>query len=346
MKPFKLTLATAVALLSGALQASEPNITISGRDKAPKPIIVIRSQYDFAKSISLKVLSDPRFIPSHVLIDTISKVGMVDARGVSITSGFDIDVQHDMVIAFSGGTAEIIKTARLPNGSLQVISSFKDKNGNYVNPPISQLAAYTTSGKKLCFEYQTIQQQAANVKMGFVLLVDRSGSMVLSMKDVRKATNTFLKSLPASAECAVNSFGSGWGYHNTTYQNCNTGDFKLHKLVANGASDMYTPLISSYGSLSQSYFKDAQKAVILITDGNVYALPDVLKQAVNTKQGILTFAYFMGKKPQNKVVKGIIDSYVHSPKDISTNLKSYFHSLSQAYRAQKVLIVKECPAGG
>ncbi len=344
MKLYKLSIAVALTLLSGTLQAGEPNITIMGRDSVPKPKIIVRSQYDFEQVISLKVRPDPRYIPSHVLIETVSKIGMVDAHGVSITSGFDVDVQHDAVIAFSGGTAEIIKTSRLPDGSLQIISSFKDKNGNYVNPPISQLAAYDTGGKKLCFEYQTIKQLAG--KMSFVLLVDRSGSMQPVMQEVRNATAGFLKSLPPSAQCAVASFGDGWGYHNTHYQNCNTGDFKLRTLTANGSSDLYTPLLNNYESLSQPYHDGSQKAVILISDGMIWGGEDAKKKILGVKNGILTFAYFLGTKPEDSYVKGLIDGYIHNPSDVSKNLQNYFQSLSQAYKAQKVLSVKECPAGG
>ncbi len=344
MKLSKISIAIAASLFSSVLHAGEPSITISGRDQVPLPKITVHSRFDFDQMISLKVRPDPRFVPSEVLIETVSKLGMVDATGVSITSGFDIDVQHDAVIGFSGGTAEIIRTARLPNGALQVISSFKDKNGNYVSPKINQIAAYNTGGKKLCFEYQTVEQ--APPKTGFVLLVDRSGSMEPVIEEVREATAGFLRSLPAASWCAVHSFSSTWTSHTAYFQKCNKEDFKLELLQANGGSDLYSPLIGSYKDLSQPFFDDAQKAVIMITDGNVGAEPNIVQQSIAAKKGILTFAYFLGDKPQDNIAKGLIDAYVHNPTDITKNLQSYFHSLSQAYKAQKVLTVKECSAGG
>jgi hypothetical protein len=295
MKAYKLMAAIGTLCVGGITSAGsfgqEAAISITSRTDNTAPIITLRSRYDFEQSISLKVRTDPKLLPSDVLIRTVSNIGMTDARGIRITSGFDIDLDNDLVVAFSGGTSEIIRTQQTPNG-LQIITSFKDSNGNFVSPPADSLAVYTIGGRK----------------------------------------------------CAVASFNSGYSYHNNVYQNCNAGDFKLDSLVAEGGTDLYRPLASAYDSLNQSYFDNHQKAVIVITDGQI-GTDDALRQQVEAaKNNTLTFVYFLGLR-EDRYLTGLADAFLHSTSDISQNLTRYFHSLSAAYRTQKVLSVQECAGG-
>lgn len=178
MKASKLAITIGTLCVGGMISAEsfaqEASISITSPTEAAAPTIILRSRYDFERSISLKVRTDPKLLPSDVLIRTVSDIGMTDARGIRITSGFDIDLDNDLVVAFSGGTSEIIRTQQTPNG-LQIITSFKDSNGNFVSPPADSLAVYTIGGRKLCFDYKTITSAAP--KMAFALLLDRSGSM-------------------------------------------------------------------------------------------------------------------------------------------------------------------------
>jgi len=347
MKYLNLKAAIGTILCAGAAislnaLANEPSININSRTENIAPRIIVRSVFDFEKNISVKVKTDPTLLPSNVLIRMVSKIGMVDAHGVSITSGFDIAPAHNLVVGFSGGTSEIIKTASTKNG-LQIITSFKDSHGNFVSPPPGSLAAYTIGGQKLCFDYKTITRTAP--KMAFSLLLDRSGSMASVIFDVKDSAQSFLKALPSSAECAVISFNSSSRVHNKYYRNCNNGNFKLGDMAAQGGTDLYTPLLASYENLSQPYFKDYQKAVIIITDGQI-ADDIALRQKLQTaKKDILTFVYFLGQK-ENRHLTGLADAFLKSTSDIKTSLDQYFHSLSAAYRTQKVLSVKQCKGGG
>ena len=250
--------------------------------------------------------TDPSLNASDVLIRAISKYGMVDAHGIKITSGFDVDVANNLVVAFSGGTSEIIKTTRLPNG-FQVIGSFKDRSGNFVSPPIGSLAVYSTGGEKLCFEYKNVIKAAP--KMVFMLLVDRSGSMYEVMDDVKASARGFLKSLPPTAICAVSSFNSGFTYHNELYENCNGGQFNLRYLEAQGGTDLYTPLLRAYNSLAQDYFNDYQKAVVIITDGQISPSAALRKQVLSAKKDTLSFTYFLGEKEEAHLI-GLSDVFL------------------------------------
>ena len=62
---------------------------------------------DFEASVRLRVRIDPALLPTPRLIELVESIGMVDGAGISIRQGYAIDVAHDLVIGFSGGTAEI-----------------------------------------------------------------------------------------------------------------------------------------------------------------------------------------------------------------------------------------------
>ena len=346
MKHFKVkavigTFLCAMAALSLPAAAKKPSINVMSRAQNNAPIIIVRSDYDFEKEISLKIKTDPKLLPSDVLIKMVSKIGMVDARGVTITSGFDVDLANNLVVAFSGGTSEIIRAASA-NGGIKIIASFRDKSGKFISPPADSLALYTIGGEKLCFDYQNITKAAP--KMAFSLLLDRSGSMADVIDDVRTSALSFLGALPSSSECAVTSFNSGYVAHNKYYQSCNKGNFKLNFLAAQGGTDLYSPLLNSYESLSQPYFKDYQKAVIIITDGHISTDAKLRQEVQNAKKDVLTFVYFLGEKEGRHLV-GLADAFLKSTSDIKNNLDQYFKSLSAAYRTQKVLRIKQCKGG-
>lgn len=343
---FKATFTIALGLsllvmLPKCSYAQETSIKINSLTEGQYPKIIIRSDFDFEKEISLKVRPDPRYIPSDVLIKTISEMGMCDANGISITSGFDIDLENDLVLAFSGGNAEIIKANQNPHG-LSITASFKDKQNSFVSPPADSLALYNTGGDRLAFEYSKVTK--APPKMAFVLLLDRSGSMAGVINDVQTSAQDFLKTLPDSAECAVASFNGTFSYHNDYYQSCNTGDFQLNSLTAEGRTDLYTPLLNAYESLSQEYFKDYQKAVIVITDGQIPPDEGLRTELLSAKQDVLTFVYFLGEKNDEQLV-GLANAFLAPSSDIKASLDQYFHSLGSAYNNQTVLKVKRTKGG-
>lgn len=329
------------AYLPFSSYAQDPAFTITGRLQGEDPTIIIRSQYDFERDISLKVKTDPRFMASDVLIKTVSEMGMMDANGVAITSGFDIDPSKEIVLAFSGGTSEIIKSSK-HDGGVSITASFKDKNGNFVTPAAGSVALYSTDGKKLCFDYQ----KAATMppKMAFVLLLDRSGSMKDVILSVRSGANSFLKALPASSKCSVASFNDQFTYHNKGFQDCNHGDFKLDDLHSWGTTDLYTPLLDAYQRLSRDYPSDYQKAVILITDGQISEDKKKRKELMAAKQDILTFVYFLGTK-NDRYLTGLADGFLQNTANIKESLSKYFGSLSAGYNAQKTIQVNPCSGG-
>lgn len=339
-----LTLIAAIILVAATFavgQAQELKIKIIERAEHRAPVIIIQSLFNFERNISLKIKTDPKLDVSDILIETLSKIGMTDEHGVRIESGFDIDRQNSLVVGYSGGTAEIIKTAQSPNGLL-IITSFKDASGKFVSPPADKIAIYSTSGEKLCFEYETTQQAAP--KMGIAILLDRSGSMKGYIEEVKKAAQDFLNILPASAECAVGSFNTNLTYGHPNYQSCSGGGFGFEAIQAGGSTDIFTPLKDVYTTLSSSYFQDYQKAVIIVTDGYALENLDLKQELLGLKKDVLTLVYFIGGEKKDEL-EGLTDHFISGGVGIRTSLPRYFNALGQAYNSQKVLNVRNCQGG-
>lgn len=321
-----------------AVAAQDAKISIIDRTHQRNPVITIQSKYDFEQAISLKLKTSTSSKISDVLITTLSKIGMTDARGIKITSGFDVDPKHDLVVAYSGGTSEIIKTARSPRG-LQVIGSFKDKQGNFISPPADKLAIYSTSGEKLCFDYQSVQKNAP--KIGITLLLDRSGSMAGHIDDVKKSAQAFLNALPKGAECAVGSFNSTAVYAHKKYQSCTGGGFGFESIEASGGTDIYAALKGVYTVYERPYFKDHQKATIIITDGYTLSNEARKKELLALKKDILTFVYFIGGDKRDDI-EALTDHFLAKGGNVKQSLSQYFGAIGQAYNSQKVLNVRPC----
>lgn len=331
----------ALIIAASSALADTHAINIRGAAQNPPPIITLHSAYDFKRAVSLKINPDPAFMPADVLLRAISQLQMFDARGVRITSGVDIDPDTKLVIGFSGGSAEIIK-ARRHAGGMSVLASFKDHSGAFISAPKDQLAVYDHHGNKLCFDYKSVNQTPQ--KMSFILLLDRSASMAGVMDEVKLSAITFLKSLPPAAQCAVASFNHGFIYHNEYFQSCNTGDFKLDDMIAEGGTDLFVPLLRAHESLGRAAFADHQKAVIVITDGQITQNLPMQNAILAAKKDVLSFMYFRGKA-SNEHIKSLTDSYIHDPANLKDSLAEYFGTLSDGYNTQKLLEIKPCAGG-
>lgn len=321
--------------------ADTPAITLHSTAQQQPPKIMLHSAYDFNREISLKVNPDPAFMPADVLLKTLSRFELFDSNGVRITSGFDIDPETKIVIGFSGGTSEIIKASQSTNGA-RLLASFKDASGNFISPPQDRVAVYNSQGQELCFDYKDVHQ--AQQKMTFILLLDRSASMGSVMNEVKQSANLFLKSLPPSAQCAVASFNHGFTYHNKHFRSCNFGDFKLDGMVAEGGTDLLVPLLRAHESLGRAEFADHQKAVIVITDGQITQNPVMQQAVLKAKKDTLSFMYLRGKA-SNAHIKALADGYIHDPANFKESLGEYFESLSDGYNTQKLIQVKTCAGG-
>lgn len=334
-------LSLALMIVSSSALADTPAITLHSTAQQQPQKIMLHSAYDFKREVSLKVNPDPAFVPADVLLRAVSRLELVDARGMRITSGFDIDPTSKIVIGFSGGSSEIIKASQSASG-ITLLASFKDASGNFISPPQDQVAIYDSQGQKLCFDYKDVRQ--SKQKMRFVLLLDRSASMWNVMDEVKRSANLFLKSLPPSAQCAVASFNHSYAYHNTYFARCNHGDFKLESLSAEGGTNLYTPLLDVHQILARPEYANDQKAVIVITDGQITQNPVMQQAVLNAKKDTLSFMYLRGKA-SNEHIKALADGYIHDPDNFKDSLGEYFETLSDGYNTQKLLEIKPCAGG-
>lgn len=317
---------------------------------------------EMEETVRLGLRTDPRLVPPARVIEMVESIGMVDDAGIRIVSGYDINIEHDLVVASSVGRVEITNIHD-NNGSLVVTAVVRDSLGNVIDPPEGSLAVYSIGGERLCFSEEVINTREANVEsviapsgqarlpMSFVLLLDRSGSMVGHTEEVRAAAHSFLNSLPENASCSVGAFSEG----NASYREaegfgewlpCRASSFSLEGLDdAGGGTNLYMPLESAYRWLSRGDRGTHQRLVIVITDG-------VLNQALGREQlvrdakgSIRTFVYHVGGQ-EERFLSSIADHYLAHEGDLETSLTRYFEVLSESYSSQTVLRLGQCQATG
>jgi uncharacterized protein YegL len=369
-----LLLSTALALPGTSGQAQEtPDIVIrNGLDDAPVTIRIAPATNDsagttirvlslmdaFESEVTLRVRIDPALIPSERVIEMVESIGMVDEAGITILRGYDIDVRHDIVLGFSGGTAEITNINETDAG-LVITALFKDADGNIVQPPASALGLYSTGGDQLCFTEETVTSLATsaqpltsgittpNLPMTFAILIDRSGSMSGVMEDVKRAAHGFIDSLPVGANCRVGAFADEGGTYDAALGlgsgTCRSSNFPLSGLQAGGGTDLFRPLQDLYTFMQAPERAGHQKAVIIITDGEVNANLNLAATVEALKQDTVTFVYFLGGH-EERFLKNLADNYLTHEGAVAEALPEYFSVLSEAYTSQTVLRQAACPA--
>ncbi len=342
MKRSSIFTTTAIlAAMSGPALAEKFRI-IPRVDNSVAADIDLSRMFEFESNVSLNVRTDPRLVPSQRVIEMVESIGMVDGVGLSITRGYDIDVANDLVIGWSGGTAEITAIRQTPTG-LAVAGLFKDHQGRITIPPAGSLAAYTTGGEKLCFEAKQIEVEPEVLPMSFALLVDRSGSMAEVMPDVRWAAADFVDALPDNASCSVGSFAEDWSLSHTTAgnQTCQAENFEIAEWQAGGQTNIYGALRDAYTWLHEPERADHQRAAILITDGRTNVDTGSESATMNAKGGVFTFVYYMGDS-DDQWLKSLADSYFSAPRD-AEHIDEYFSVVSSAFAEQTVLELVSCP---
>ncbi|MEM7547702.1 MAG: vWA domain-containing protein [Pseudomonadota bacterium] len=346
---FSVSVAALAAALFVAAPASTQSFSLK-REVEPEVSVDLRLQrlVNFEANVRLSVRTDPALVPSARLVQLVESIGMIDDAGLQISRGaYDIDTQRDIVVGYSGGTAEIVKVRDTPAG-LQIAALFKDNEGRISEPALGTIAAYRTGGERLCFERAQIDTVEQAPPMVFNLLIDRSGSMAPVMDQVREAAKTFLDDLPDHANCGVASFASQWSVaprKDWADRSCRASSFELEGLEAGGGTDLFGPLAEFYSWMNRSQFTDHQKAVIIITDGRVNGQLE-RKAAVEAAKGdVLTLVYFLGAS-DDAWLQGLADSYIAHRGDLTAQLGRYFEVLSDAWSKQTVLQLKSCAAVG
>jgi Mg-chelatase subunit ChlD len=287
---------------------------------------------------------------------------MVDDAGIRIVTGFDVSIEHDLVVASSVGSVEIMAVHKGQQG-LVVTALVRDASGNVIDPPDGSLAIYRTGGERLCFTEEVINnhevtRQAAvdenghaRVPMSFVLLLDRSGSMKPHINEVQRAAHGFLDALPENAVCSVGAFSDtsasfepsdGFGFR----RECRAGAFTLDGLEdAGGGTNLYRPLENAYRWLDAWHSHDEQRLVIMITDGKANQELEREDAVRAAKGNIRTFVFHVGGQ-EERFLSSLADSYLAHKGDLEDSLTRYFEVVSETYTSQTVLRLNQCMAEG
>jgi hypothetical protein len=312
---------------------------------------------NFEASVRLRVRIDPALLPTPQLIEMVDAIGMVDGVGMSIRQGYAIDVTHDVVLGFSGGTAEITSIQATDQG-IVILALMRDANGNIVTPPADSLALYTTGGERLCFEEDEITitttttqpmggapGAAPPVPMTFALLLDRSGSMHSVMDEVKRSAHRFIDALPAGAICAVGAFAAEGGTFDPALGlgtgSCEARNFPMHGVHAGGQTDLYAALERLYPWMNAPERQGHQKALIIITDGGINQSLHLASPVAQMKGDVVTFIYFLGGR-EERHLSAIADNFLGHEGALNDALGRYFNVVVEAYSRQTVLRLREC----
>ncbi|PRY94795.1 von Willebrand factor type A domain-containing protein [Hasllibacter halocynthiae] len=313
---------------------------------------------DFKNDIFLNIRTDPALVPSARVLEMVASIRIVDDYGAVIASDYDINAEHDIVLAFSGGSAEITHIARDDQG-LIITALVRDEAGNVIDPPQSALALYTTGGEKLCFTEEVINAReevredifapgsASTIPMTFAVLMDRSGSMAGHMEELQDAARGFIDALPNRAGCLVGAFSEGTASfapdEGFGFFQCRARHFPMSGLQAGGGTDLYGSLAHLYDWMNQSALENHQRAVIIITDGAVNRNLEREAEVIAAKGDVVTFVYFLGGD-EERFLQSLADSYLSHEGDLRDELPRFFNVVRDVYTSQTVLRQSQCAA--
>jgi hypothetical protein len=316
------------------------DIVLAPRVPPPGDVeLELRRLHDFERTLSLRLRSDPARISDERLEEIVGTLDLCDADGRQIPDGFDVDAEHDLVLGYSAGSAEIVGTKPAPDG-LHVSALFKNHDGQIVEPEESAIGTATTAGEPLCTAMQPAGAAAREMPMSFALLLDRSGSMRSVIGEVQSAALEFIDSLPETGECALASFAGDWS-GSAQRRACRSQEFDLSSLSAGGETNLVAPLSWAFGWLGAPERAAHQKAVIIITDGAVSEEPAQARQLAERKGEALTFVYYLGQR-NDAWLQSLADSYLTHTGDLAAQLADYFGVLGEAYTRQTLLDVGPC----
>lgn len=350
--------ASALALTAGAASAQEVTFTLIPRvEEGSNAQLDLERWMDFESAVTLSVQIDPALVPSARVIEMVESIGMVDGFGVRIERGYAIDVVHDLVVAFSGGSAEIASIRQTDQG-LIVAALFRDEQGRIVKPAQGSLAAYTINGERLCFAPDEEQVElsvpgsvsepgsAAQNPMAFSVLLDRSGSMSGVRSKVDRAARSFIDALPNDAQCTVGGFASTFSFNASDgygTASCRADNFSLSGgRDLGGSTDLFTPLAEVYERMNAPEISDHQRAVIIITDGGLNQSLELEAELLRAQGQTVTFVYFLGGE-SDEHLQALAHNYLDHEGDLAASLDRYFDVVSMAYSSQSLLRLVPCP---
>ncbi len=236
--------ASASALLTDSAAAIE---IVSTVDPAAETAPTLQRLHDFEAGISLTVRTDPARVDDTRLEELIAELDLRDALGNPAGPGRALSRDDGIVLGYSAGSAEIVRTGSGPGG-LEIVGLFRDWTGRIVSPPSSHIALSTLEGTPQCFTAAPIVNGTSPVPMLFTLMLDRSGSMDDHIDELRRTAAAFLEDLPDTALCRVISFAGDWSSHarSAAADACDPANFDLSGLRAGGSTDLLPPLLSVY----------------------------------------------------------------------------------------------------
>ncbi|MEM1149929.1 MAG: vWA domain-containing protein [Pseudomonadota bacterium] len=335
-------IASAVFLGAALVAAPTPTPALGIKpaiDRSEEVQIKIRRAYDFEQEIRLTVKSGLQHMSPDERIEVLRALQSVEGVTLNLNDDHAIDVPNNLILGHAGGGAEIVSVEN-DGAALLVTALLRDRQGKIVKPDVSTIGAYTTAGQQLCVS----GAPATLAPRQFVLLIDRSGSMASVISDVRAAAHHFINALPNDAQCRVGAFDDDWSFaarDGGGDGQCQPQNFDLSAIEVGGMTNVHGPLADAYDFLGQSHLTGHQKAVIVITDGQLNAGLGTAEALKAAKGDALTLIYKLGNGTDRRL-QDLADSYVAHHGALNETLGHYFDVIQRAYNDQIALRIESC----
>jgi len=300
--------------------------------------VKILQLHDFTQQFTLSVRTHPDRIAPEERLRILQELSIGEKLGVEVEA-LDYSAPDDLVLGYEGGSVEINRIKRNAQGQLSIWATFRDENGQFIEPKPNDIHSITFGNENVCFDVVSIEKHGEPIYVS--LMVDKSGSMANVINEVASSAKRFLSQLPVNAICRVFSFDTQMHrLHDGEQIACDSRHINLD-LKAEGGTDIYTGLHAEFSRYNQPRYQDASRMVLIITDGQI-APDQVGKEALmQHKRDTKNFVYFLGSKDESSL-EGLADNFLKDTGNLGFTLGQYFTVLNRAIETQRVLTKVPC----
>lgn len=234
--------------------------------------------------------------PSHPMTTELLPDGKVSLVLAQSDVALDRDVVIDMTLR---GSAEAEMAP-----AFVVVEPFAAEG------PRKTVAMLSCTPDMSFFDMRLPAERAGSPNSEFVFVVDCSGSMQDAGKIglAQEAMTLFLKSLPVDCRFNICRFGSSFQTlfpESAVYneETCKAAGELVHRLAADlGGTELLRPLQQLF---SQPVPKGFARQVIVLTDGEISNVEEVLALCRSAAHSTRIFAFGLGQSPSRALVKGL-----------------------------------------
>ena len=250
----------------------------------------------------------------------------VTFRDRTLIMGTTLD-GHDILVSF---VDEL-------DGRLRVTFSLTDRSGRFVSlTERDEIFLFDRTGRKLCFEIETIETAGVPIHIGMAL--DVSGSMKRYHAQLNQALKSFAENAPRHAQCTVVQFRHKY----RTLAGGVLGEASCRSLRTmeldrpSGETRAFPALREVYRQLHAT--QDGLKLALVVSDG--VSQKGRIEEARSEKRGIPTFVNWLGDYDTNYALREFADAEIFGSEDKEGLMDEFFERVGANVKSQ--FVATEC----